>query len=190
MALEPVFCLTKIWKDFDTSKYVHWSHSLLRQMKRVPKTENHMGRNTFAYGKQMLRTVGVQKAEITLNLCDSESNSNSKIKIHTNNPMMETDVLFCIISQLHIDNTWRSVVRWFNKINGPAQLLTLGGASSEPPKSQDTGTCLLISIRLRSSSWAFSSARMVLHKHRWKPLFNNSILLLKLQPLRRSKYGS
>ncbi len=60
-------------------------------------------------------------------------------------------------------------------------LLTLGGASSEPPMSQDTGTCLLISIRLRSSCWAFSSARIVLHKQRWKALSNNNILLLELQ---------
>lgn len=52
---------------------------------------------------------------------------------------------------------------------------TLGGASSELPVSQDTVTCLLISIRKRSSCWAFSSSRIVLQgeteRNEQKPAF-------------------
>ena len=40
--------------------------------------------------------------------------------------------------------------------------LTLGGASSDPPESQDTVTCLLISILALSFCWTFSSPRIVL----------------------------
>lgn len=41
---------------------------------------------------------------------------------------------------------------------------TLGGASSDPPESQDTATCRLDSIRRRSSCCSFSSARTVLER--------------------------
>lgn len=44
---------------------------------------------------------------------------------------------------------------------------TLGGASSDPPESQDAVTCLLDSILMRSSCWTFSSSRIVLgRQHR------------------------
>lgn len=40
--------------------------------------------------------------------------------------------------------------------------LTFGGASSDPPESQETVTCLLISILLLSFCWSFSSSNIVL----------------------------
>lgn len=45
-----------------------------------------------------------------------------------------------------------------------AALDTLGGASSDPPESQDTVTCRLDSILIRSSCCSFSSSSIVLRK--------------------------
>lgn len=102
---------------------------------------------------------------------------------------MNLKVIFAFLVSYTLIRTF--VVSLFNIRNSSAQLLTLGGASSEPPESQDTGTCLLISIRLRSSCWAFSSARIVLHKRRWKTLLNNNIISLyessSLRPLLQSR---
>lgn len=42
------------------------------------------------------------------------------------------------------------------------KLLTFGGASSDPPESQETVTCLLISILFLSFCWSFSSSNIVL----------------------------
>lgn len=43
-------------------------------------------------------------------------------------------------------------------------IATLGGASSDPPESQDTVTCRLDSILIRSSCCSFSSSSIVLRK--------------------------
>lgn len=53
--------------------------------------------------------------------------------------------------------------------------LTLGGASSDPPESQDTVTCLLISIRSLSSCCSFSSSSMVLQTSYTKDSFQQVV---------------
>lgn len=47
------------------------------------------------------------------------------------------------------------------------ECLTFGGASSDPPESQETVTCLLISILFLSFCWTFSSSNIMLET-KWK----------------------